>query len=87
MGFLTFIVIKIIIIFLIIIINARRMRTSVTVVCLFVCLCVCVSDCSRYTGYLRTVYNILNIPAGFSLYSKGFQLSDFSEMVLFKTYS
>ena len=32
-------------------------------------------------------YSILNIPAGFLLHSKGFQLTDFSEMVLFKSYS
>ena len=35
---------------------------------------VCVSSC----------YSILNIPAGFS---KGFQLMDFSEMMIFKSYT
>ena len=52
--------------------NAQCMRMRVMVVFLSV------SNCYQSTG----CYSFLNIPAGFSLYSKGFQLMGFFEMVM-----
>ena len=71
------------------IINARRMRTRVTVLCVCVCVCVSVSVCvcPLSTRRLEGLYYNLNILAGFTLILQGFQLTDFCQMLSFKSYS
>ena len=58
------------------------MRTRVTVLNL---LCVCV--CPLSTSCLQGLYYKLNIAAGFTLIFLDFQLTDFSQMLSFMSYS
>jgi hypothetical protein len=53
------------------IVNARHMRTRVTVVSLFICY--------HSTACIRRLCNKMNVPANFTLNSKGFQLRDFAK--------
>ena len=66
-------------------INVRRMRTRVTVLSLCVCVCLCV--CPLSTSCFKRLYYKMNISAGYTLVSQGFQLTDFSKTFSFKSYS